>query len=273
MSYEVVDFEKDVINQSKKVAVVVDFWAPWCGPCRILGPVIEHLTEQANGKWKLVKVNTDENQSEASRFQVRGIPAVKMFVDGNVKAEFTGALPEHQIKKWLEENLSAPAAEQEVMAQIVLLKQSEKHNQARELASKAVEKYPDNKEIRYVLFRMLLPKFIERAQNVFLPLADDPDFMADKESLDVFTYLRERFTSNEYKEGNEKVVELFKTGVTHLFNESLETALDAFITVIGIDKSYDNEMARKAVVALFRLLGEEHPLTKSKQRAFSMALY
>ncbi|MEQ8810911.1 MAG: thioredoxin, partial [Imperialibacter sp.] len=95
------DFDKEVIAKSKDVPVVVDFWAPWCGPCQFLGPIIEELADEANGTWALVKVNSDENQHLSAEYGIKGIPAVKMFHKGEVVAEFTGALPKHEIQKWL----------------------------------------------------------------------------------------------------------------------------------------------------------------------------
>lgn len=107
MSYEVKDFQADVIARSGEVPVVVDFWAPWCGPCRMLGPVIEKLASEAEGKWSLVKVNTDEHQDIAARYQIRGIPNLKLFVNGQPVGEQVGALSEPVLKQWIEGHLTA----------------------------------------------------------------------------------------------------------------------------------------------------------------------
>jgi putative thioredoxin len=92
MGYDVRDFEKDVRVRSRQVPVLVDFWAPWCGPCRTLGPVLERLAASAQGRWDLVKVNTEDNDELAKAFDVRSIPAVKLFHHGDVVDEFVGAL-------------------------------------------------------------------------------------------------------------------------------------------------------------------------------------
>ncbi|KAK47540.1 thioredoxin [Caballeronia jiangsuensis] len=95
-------FEHDVINASMLAPVLVDFWAPWCGPCKTLGPMLEKLEAEAAGKWKLVKVNVDENQELAAHFQVRSIPHVVAFADGRPVDQFIGVLSEGQLREFLD---------------------------------------------------------------------------------------------------------------------------------------------------------------------------
>lgn len=105
----VADFEEKVIAASHRAPVLVDFWAAWCQPCRILKPVLEKLAAEYGGRFTLAKVNSDENQELAARWGVRGIPAVKAFVNGQMVDEFTGALPEAQVREFLARLIPSPA--------------------------------------------------------------------------------------------------------------------------------------------------------------------
>src|SRR5947209_7103873 len=97
------DFHREVIERSRELPVVVDFWAAWCGPCRMLGPTLEKLVEERNGALLLAKVDVDAAQEVAARYAVEAIPAVKAFRDGKLVLEFTGVLPESQIRSFLDQ--------------------------------------------------------------------------------------------------------------------------------------------------------------------------
>jgi putative thioredoxin len=99
------DFEEKVIEKSKEIPVVVDFYADWCMPCRVLAPVLEKIVEEYEGRFVLVKINVDEAPETAQKFGIMSIPNVKMFKDGEIVDEFVGNFPEDRIKKWLEKNL------------------------------------------------------------------------------------------------------------------------------------------------------------------------
>src|ERR1700761_772693 len=113
-------FENDVIVASQQTPVLVDFWAPWCGPCKTLGPMLEKLEAEYNGAFRLVKINSDENPELAQHFNIRSIPFVVAFVDGQPVDQFVGVLPESQLRAFIDNLMPNPADSERRAAYIAL---------------------------------------------------------------------------------------------------------------------------------------------------------
>lgn len=270
MAYEVEDFQEDVIETSKETPVLVDFWAPWCGPCRQLSPVLESLAESQED-WNLVKVNVDENGDAAQTYGVRGIPAVKLFVDGEVEAEFTGAKPKRTIENWLDENL--PSETKTALEEARTALEDGNHSDAENLLWPILEEDPEHDEAQVLLARALAFKDPTRAQA----LADDAD-VADpglrqvRDAVQTLARLLElAANSDSLPEGDAK--NDYRAGIKALSEQDFDSALDHFIDVVRTHRDYDDDGARKACIALFTLLGEQHPVTQKHRRTFDMALY
>ena len=270
MSYEVNDFQSDVIDASTDEPVLVDFWASWCGPCRQLSPVLESLAEEAEA-WTLVKVDVDENGAAAQQYGVRGIPAVKLFVDGEVEAEFTGVKPEHQIRDWLDEHL--PSEEKSRIEKARQALNAGDHEEAEHLLWPVLEDNPNHDEAQVLMARALAFKDPARAE-VLADAAEvsDPTLRQMREGVKTVIHLHE-LADDPSALPEDGVKETYVSALEALDNQDIETALEHFIDVVRTNRDYDDDGARKACIALFTLLGEEHPITKEHRRTFDMALY
>jgi len=270
MSYEADDFQTDVIDASAEEPVLVDFWAPWCGPCRQLSPVLESLAEEAED-WRLVKVNVDDNGAAAQQYGVRGIPAVKLFVEGEVEAEFTGVKPKPQIESWLDENL--PSEEKNRIEEATDALEAGNHQEAEHLLWPVLEDNPDHDVAQVLMARALVFKDPDRAQ-VLADEADvaDPALRQVREGVETISRLLELGNDPSALPEN-GVKDTYVAGIEALSEQDVEAALEHFIDVVRTNREYDDDGARKACVALFTLLGEQHPVTQEHRRTFDMALY
>ncbi len=259
------DFQSEVLEKSKELPVVVDFWAPWCGPCRFLGPVIEELAREANGKWELVKVNTDENPSISGKYGIRGIPAVKMFYDGNVVAEFTGALPRHQIERWLEAHI--PDERKTTLNEILKLYETDAVKELTKLKL-FVEDNPDFQEARVELASRLVFSDPTQAAKLVEDIRPGNRYYETAQHIHVIGELAQCDQNN-----NPALAEKLALAQQGLKENDLDTTLQALIEGVMADKKYCDELPRKSTIAIFSLLGPDHELTKKYRRKFDMALY
>lgn len=261
-------FQQDVIDASFKTPVVVDFWAVWCQPCRILGPVLEKLEKEANGQWKLVKLNTEEEPELSQHFQIRSIPAVKMIREGKIVDEFIGALSEVEVRQWLEKHLPNESQNQLEMAKAML--EAGNTAKARKMLEAMVKQEPANAEARVLLAALLLPDEIDKAADLVATIADEIP-LANKaqaiRTLHRLAHLKE--TASESKDD----WELYRRGIAAFKKSKYAEALEAWIELVGRNRQLDDDGARKACVALFSLLGNEHELTQKYHRRFTSSLY
>ncbi|NJL11812.1 MAG: tetratricopeptide repeat protein [Microscillaceae bacterium] len=258
-------FEREVITPSHQVPVVVDFWAPWCGPCQFLGPVIEQLAQEAAGRWVLVKVNTDQAPELSQKYRIRGIPALKMFLHGEVVAEFTGALPRPQLQTWLEEHLPNPLKKE--LAAIEVRLQAEGL-----LALPALEdlvaQAPDFEEARLRLAQWKVGSAPEEALELLAPLRQKAKYYEAVQGITCLVELQQHSITE-----SGPITEKIAQAQAALREYANEAALVALIEAVRLDKHYAEDLPRRATIAFFHFLGASHPLTRQYRRKFDMALY
>lgn len=268
MKYEITDFTSDVIERSSKLPVVVDFWADWCGPCRALSPILERLAERSGDRWVLATVDTDAHQDLAARYGVRGIPNVKLFVDGKVVGEFSGALPERAVEQWLARAL--PGKHEKDLAAAEALLAREDYTAARAILEGILQHEPDNEQARVLLAGTYVFSDAPRAAELVGRIEEHSRHFPMADAICTYARLLARGTET-LPEGPAK--DRYRAALGHLARKEFDAALEDFIEVIRQDRPYDDEGARRAVIAIFRILGDDHPVTQKHRRAFSSALY
>jgi len=259
------DFQQSVIARSHEVPVLVDFWAEWCQPCRLLAPIIEELAEEAEGKWELFKVDTDKNRQLAKTYNIRGIPAVKLFHKGTVVGEFAGVRSRKEIKQWLQENLP-----DERMVTLTSIKErlfgAEREKAIKELKKftishpeieegflwlASIKVFENPQEARRMLENILIGDLLyERAQAIrhLANLMECP--IDESEIAQKVAQIREDLKKGDFEQAIEKIIEAVK-----------------------IDKHYCEDIPRKSGVALFQLAGFTHELNRKYRSHFDMAMY
>lgn len=272
------NFQQVVIEGSRTAPVVVDFWAEWCGPCRVLKPILEKLADEFQGRFILAKVNADQHQELAARFGVRGIPSVKAVVDGRVVDEFSGAIPEAAVREFLARVIPSPA--EKLRRKAGELRAAGDTAGALQVLAEASGLDPANEQVRLDAAEILLDldqaeearrlldslspaaKGEERAQRLQARLA----FAAAGQGTDDEQTLRARIaTAPDDMEARQKLANLLVAAGRHA------EGMDELLEMIRRDRGWNGEAARKTMLAVFNVLGGG-PLVSEYRRRLASAL-
>jgi len=267
-------FDQDVFERSLEVPVVVDFWAAWCAPCRALAPILEALAVEFDGKFILVKANTEEVPEAAAKFNVQGIPAVYAVMDGEVVDFFNGALPEAQIRSWLDRLFTIS-----IFAEARRLEESAPAAAEAKYRSLA-EQSPNNAEFQIGLARTLLAQErFDDSQHIITELEKRGFLEPEAEKVKAALDLRSMEGVDIDRLKRDAAAEPDNLGLQLQLAEALagaqqyEEALQACLAIVERDKKGVGDAARQVMIDIFRVLPSDSELTTTYRRRLSTALY
>jgi putative thioredoxin len=265
-------FQSAVLERSRATPVVVDFWAPWCGPCRVLGPTLERLAAEAQGAFVLAKINVDENPRLAQMFRVQGIPAVKAFRDGRVVDEFTGALPETQVRAWLKRLAPASAPSDDLVAAAAALEASAPAEAAARYRV-ALGGDPENDTALLGLGRVLVtqgePEGVATLRQI---QAGTPLYPRAQAWLTLARFFDEHSANGaaapaQQVEQNIKDLEArYRLAASLARSRDYPGAIDQLLSIVERDRTFRDDGARKTLLALFEALGDDPIVGQGRRR-------
>ena len=269
------DFAQHVLEESKHRPVVVDFWAPWCGPCKSLKPVLEKLAAEYGGRFLLAKVNSDDNQELAARYGVRGIPSVKAFVNGEPVDEFSGALPEGEVRVFLDRLIPSPA--EELRAQAAGLRTAGDLTGALQVLADASRIDPNHIGVRLDAAEIMLDlNEADEGRRLLASVPDDADprvaqLKARLQFMGVagedVAALTARVAANENDlEARLKLASLLVAAGQY------EAGMDQLLEIVRRDRGFEDDIGRKTLLSVFDLLGGGE-LVSRYRRQLSSLLY
>jgi len=269
------DFQQAVLEESRHRPVLVDFWAPWCEPCKALKPVLEKLAAEYGGKFLLAKINSDDNQELATRYGVRGIPSVKAFVDGEPVDEFSGALPESEVRAFLDRLVPGPA--DELRAQAAELRLAGDISAALQKLAEASKIDPDHLGVRLDAAEIMLDLGeADEASRLIAGVPDDvdprvPQLKARLQFMGAAGEDEAALTARVAADENDLEARL-KLANLLVAAGQVEAGMDQLLEIVRRDRSFGDDIGRKTLLSVFDLLGGGELLSRYR-RMLASALH
>jgi putative thioredoxin len=273
-------FMTEVVEASASTPVLVDFWAPWCGPCRQLMPMLDRLVADYGGRFKLAKVNTDEQQELAQQVGIRSLPTVVLFKDRTAVDHFVGVIPETQIRQMLDKHLPKLAESARDRAQA--LKEAGDFAGARVLLERELARTPDDIGVLSQLAELrALEGDLEGAREDLQKLqGQQPNHAAVKRlaallafSDVIATYPDVRALKDRAGSNPEDLESRHALAVHQLLGGDVEPALNTWLEIMRQHRSYKDDLARKSLVLAFELVGEADPIVSRTRREMARMLF
>ena len=274
------DFEQSVVQRSHEVPVVIDFWAPWCGPCRALGPTLEKLAEEQQGKFILAKINIDENPMLAQAFQIQSIPAVKAVRNGALAGEFLGAQPEPNVRRFIEQLM--PSEAESLAREAQRLEEAGKAQGAESLYRAALAKEAHQPLALLGLARVLVQRGEENdAQTLLTRIPNTvPEHPAAQQLLAQLRLKQTGASAGDEQKYRDRLAAdqndldaRFELSQVLAAVGRFEEALTELLTIVKKDRKFRDEGARKAMLEIFEVIGARSDLAEHYRSELAKVLF